>query len=745
MRKGVLGAYGTPLELKSEFGSALQFTCLVEPEDVEKTNASIQKYFGDCIKWVKVDPGEAGNITVKIVKIKQQLEDEEGVDVQVLAGFVAWLENKEESLVSEYGFSNSSLEEVFLKVTEEEEEDKQNSDEVEKVPIFQRCCCPKPRVLETHAQSEDESSEDPGLEDDMGSAAIASFQPVLAVGRQTLTLIRYSFLRNWTGKDSVGTWIFYGLLVLLALIVGFKAADSSEVAPFLVAPTIFLSLMLMNLVLPIYTDRNLGLFYLQRTQGLLKTSYILGTSIYALIVQFIFAFVLLSLFFATPVFRSPEICGSATDYTVSCYDRGFGDKRLAEPALLYWWNDEYNNEPVSLYATWEAGTYGRIFGSAVFWAFAAPGSVLASAYVPGYKFALVFVVFATLVASVLPVIYFYKFQNQDYLGLEACEQNVCNTPLENFDIGSVSDISTAFLDCVGLDVNVKKSIGSLCIPAAAAILPQFGLFQTLMMTLLSEIVFVSDPPEYVQQVLIPALGDSVDCSGSTCRFPFARQLYGENLGFMLLGAIILLVLGLAQVTFYSFPDGATLRVKNYISDAYRQFRFCGRSPKASSSATMKDASEPMDEVVKEEELVTSLVQQFLMHKEGEVKESGQSDIETEMSNGVTPRDELPPVLTHKLRKVYPSLGGLPPKIALESLDLHVPKGQVLGLLGKNGAGKCRILIYFVSIVMLVCFVFLHCSHSFFLFYPFAYRENYCAQDSFHLTRGVQWPCSCGWI
>lgn len=268
-------------------------------------------------------------------------------------------------------------------------------------------------------------------------------------------------------------------------------------------------------------------------------------------------------------------------------------------------------------------------------------------------------------------------------------------PLDDFDLGSVSDMPTAFLDCVGLDANYK-SIGSLCIPLFAAILPQFGRFQTLMMTLLSEIVLESDPPEYVQQVLIPALGDSVDCSGNTCRFPFARQLYGENLGLMLLGAVILMILGCVQVAFFSFPDGVVLRVKNLISDAYRRVRSCGRSPNASSSATLEDASEPMEDVVKEEEFVTSLVQQFLIQKgDDKVKEFGQKD--AEMQNDIeiemNPRDKLPPVLMHKLRKVYPSLGGLPPKIALESLNFHVPKGQVLGLLGKNGAGKCRVLIY----------------------------------------------------
>jgi hypothetical protein len=94
----------------------------------------------------------------------------------------------------------------------------------------------------------------------MGTAAIASFHPVLTVRKQTLTLIRFSLLRNWTGKESIGTWIVHGLFVLIALLGGFDATDSSEVAPFLLASVIFLSLMLVNLVSPIYVDRNLSLF-----------------------------------------------------------------------------------------------------------------------------------------------------------------------------------------------------------------------------------------------------------------------------------------------------------------------------------------------------------------------------------------------------------------------------------------------------------------------------------------------------
>ena len=90
----------------------------------------------------------------------------------------------------------------------------------------------------------------------------------------------------------------------------------------------------------------------------------------------------------------------------------------------------------------------------------------------------------------------------------------------------------------------------------------------------------------------------------------------------------------------------------------------------------------LPEVAAETEFVTSLVQPLLRKdQDGD----GENVLSVDRDN--LPRDDLHPILAHKLRKVYPGLGGLPPKVALASLDLHVPRGQVLGLLGKNGAGK----------------------------------------------------------
>jgi ABC-type multidrug transport system ATPase subunit len=121
LRKGEIAAVGSPLSLKAEHGSALQFSLLVETSDVTKTDAMIRSYFRDDMDWVDIDAGAAGNVNVHIHKVRPDTGGD-GVSVELLSGFVAWLEG-DESPVTEYGFSNSSLEEVFLKVTGEGHQD----------------------------------------------------------------------------------------------------------------------------------------------------------------------------------------------------------------------------------------------------------------------------------------------------------------------------------------------------------------------------------------------------------------------------------------------------------------------------------------------------------------------------------------------------------------------------------------------------------------------------------------------
>jgi len=50
-----------------------------------------------------------------------------------------------------------------------------------------------------------------------------------------------------------------------------------------------------------------------------------------------------------------------------------------------------------------------------------------------------------------------------------------------------------------------------------------------------------------------------------------------------------------------------------------------------------------------------------------------------------------PLLIKNLRKVYKSVGGKPPKVAVKDLSLHIKRGEMFGLLGPNGAGKTSLI------------------------------------------------------
>ena len=57
------------------------------------------------------------------------------------------------------------------------------------------------------------------------------------------------------------------------------------------------------------------------------------------------------------------------------------------------------------------------------------------------------------------------------------------------------------------------------------------------------------------------------------------------------------------------------------------------------------------------------------------------------------------IILRNLRKVFPSVEGLPEKVAVRNLSLAVERGEVFGLLGPNGAGKTttiNMLIGFIS-------------------------------------------------
>jgi ABC-type multidrug transport system ATPase subunit len=50
-----------------------------------------------------------------------------------------------------------------------------------------------------------------------------------------------------------------------------------------------------------------------------------------------------------------------------------------------------------------------------------------------------------------------------------------------------------------------------------------------------------------------------------------------------------------------------------------------------------------------------------------------------------------PLVVKDIRKVYPGINGLKPKVANKNISLKVENGELFGLLGPNGAGKTTLI------------------------------------------------------
>jgi len=676
VRKGQVAAFGSPLNLKSEHGSALCFSILVDAEHVDTTANSISlrfKKFGDVVDVVSE---EAGNLTVKIRKVVNH-EVDDAVTVKALTDFVAWLED-DVSNVREYGFSNSSLEEVFLAVTlaEEEVHAQTTGDIADEYDVCcsscskncircclrgvcSCCCCPRRRreIEDTFDAQGIETRED----------NISTEPPQQTVLRQTVAMMYFSFSRNWIGK--VAPWIFVAVLLLIAFWVSFRATNAFVRVPVMCCLVVPLSLPLVTLVSPTYSDRRSGLFMLMKTQGVMQVAYILAQSLYAFAYQLMFGLLVAICIYIPNLYRQPSLCqdggtaGFGDDFyrRDDCYPNLYEWQRIESATQI--WTDP--DSGASILATWKGGSLWKLFCVVFVFALSRPGILLMSSYLPGHKLANVTVATLVICSAVIPIIPYFRVKAEEQL---ECTERISN-PERRFDsLDDIRNNSAAFLNYVGIRV---ADVQSLCLPTTGAILPAFGVFQLLSLTLFSNVLLVSDPPEYIHESLVPNL-QNVICSGDTCEFPFARKRFWLIVGVMILCSVIFMFLGCFMVSFFSFPSGYILRLR----EAVRRIttRNDGRARK---DTEVKDGEE-MEEVTAESAVAKAMmIDCFDKH----------AGVFADERLQLTMSDEIPRILCNDLRKVYPSRGSYPPKVALESLDLHVRKGEVLGLLGKNGAGK----------------------------------------------------------
>jgi hypothetical protein len=651
MKKGEMVALGSPLALKAEHGTALQFNILVGKDDVHQSVPQIRHHFESDRQWINVKFSEAGDITVTIKKVKEKSTGV-GVEVERLTSFVKWLES-EESKVAEYGFSNSSLEEVFLKVTDNDvqaDENTRNEDDLEAVVVVD------------------------GPDDaHSGNIGVTSYIPRMALLPQLKALVFHWLRLNWTKRRSLWSWGVYGLMVLCSTLYGCRVANSREDFLFIL-PILFLTTIIIHVTSTVYWDRQEGLLYYMRSQGMFLWSYIVGIGVYSFLVYFVYTFVLLSLFYATPLFWAPEICPSGEYCT-----RGLLNRPILNMYDVTQVPFDTGSPDVQLYAYTVPSGYGKIFGIIFCFALTGPAGVLAASYIPGHKFALVLIGCTVLITAATPLIVYSAKVISNYGAVLTCgeeldPENACG------NVFNSTNVTSAFLNCVGIETT-GTNIWEFCIPSYAAMLPQLGLYLSLGMMMKSEIVFFSEPASYLNEVFIPSLR-RLDCAGDTCSFPLAASRYPVILSFMIVGAICLLFIGLIlsqlheklSVWAVNFMEVFSLRWKKSTSET--------------STGHAEQAGE-LDEVKEERKIVKDLMSPYLVAPDeeiiGEADQLGKNFIRVK-DHTTLPRDELPPIVVHGLHKIYPGLGGLPPKLALKSLDLQVPEGQVLGLLGKNGAG-----------------------------------------------------------
>ncbi|GFH45835.1 hypothetical protein CTEN210_02309 [Chaetoceros tenuissimus] len=685
MKSGQLAAFGTPLELKTSFGdSAIQFNILFEKEDIDFVQERTLGIFQDFHDYISIRKSDAGSITLSVRAIRDN-DNNEGVPAKLLTELVRWLES-EESRVCEYGFSNSSLEEVFLNIVREDGGDNISSE-----------------VIDTSGnQAIDE-----------GQAIVESdfdaytYKANISFWNQVEAYFRFMLLRKWWGKRAIPESFFFTIMIVGVLVLGFGLHDIGAIASLQAVPVLCLSLMFLGVIFPIYLDKCTGQFHFIMEHGFMFKSFAFAIGIYSFTVHFIYSSILLTLYYTSPAFRETEFCEEEEyrncydyydyitgEYEENCYEYDSYDQDCS-------WNPYFGGPFRSTYdtisffderVTFTPGGFGSIFTIIMAFSFSMTAAVFAASNIPGkYKFAMVIIGFVTIVCCLLPLGYValsyfrtnrdYYYYNDDSDYEEPFAHCMKSIDPKGFYTNGFCSITNETLsekeklNCIGLELMLSNSndyafdtmisFVSLCAPKVASILPQYGIFQLLLVALMKRIKIknvVFDNSDY--------------CSGTTtqvCEIPFMQDLFRAHGSYLVLGIVILNAVGIPLFYMVWSPTPRKSKIEDQETTCNENIR---------------------DEVVEESKKIEEILRPILSRNNHDVSaaEAGLVDYSRIDYTIMKEKAEtLPPILMHKLRKVYPSSNKTPPKVAVDDLNLQVQKGEILGLLGKNGSGKSTTL------------------------------------------------------
>lgn len=215
------------------------------------------------------------------------------------------------------------------------------------------------------------------------------------------------------------------------------------------------------------------------------------------------------------------------------------------------------------------------------------------------------------------------------------------------------EILTCIYLCLGLDSILYQDLAA---SKYLSLLPVVGAFQGILMSLRAVARFDERMEDF----------DGKFCRENVCMFPLAASLNSQHIHFFLYGALIMNLTGVLLFIFVRLPSRT----------------------KPSQFLVLDEISPRTEEVALEKEKVFQNIQPMIKtHNGADCESATVMHCSLDISQKNT---DLPPILIYGLRKVY-SNQNKKDRVALRSLDLAIPKGEILALLGNNGSGKSTLL------------------------------------------------------
>jgi hypothetical protein len=105
MSKGIFKANGNSISLKNKFGTGYRISIVADQQHIQEVKDNVERM----VPNVVLEDDSAGALIYQFP----------ASSTTAIPEFVQWLENVKEKLVKNWGISQSTLEEVFLKLIRE--------------------------------------------------------------------------------------------------------------------------------------------------------------------------------------------------------------------------------------------------------------------------------------------------------------------------------------------------------------------------------------------------------------------------------------------------------------------------------------------------------------------------------------------------------------------------------------------------------------------------------------------------